>query len=46
MTMEDWLPTIMAQLGQPELKAQLLEVIESATRPTGCISTATTRARS
>jgi PAS domain-containing protein len=25
MTMEDWLPTIMAQLGQPELKEQLLE---------------------
>jgi arylsulfatase len=24
MTMEDWLPTIMAQLGQPELKEQLL----------------------
>jgi arylsulfatase len=24
MTMEDWLPTIMAQLGQPDLKEQLL----------------------
>jgi arylsulfatase len=28
MTMEDWLPTIMAQLGQPELKEQLLDGLE------------------
>ncbi|WP_226581387.1 arylsulfatase [Acuticoccus sediminis] len=25
MSMEDWIPTIMSQLGQPELKEQLLE---------------------
>jgi arylsulfatase len=28
MTMEDWVPTIMAQLGQPDLKERLLEGTE------------------
>jgi arylsulfatase len=28
MSMEDWIPTIMAQLGQPDLKEQLLEGLD------------------
>lgn len=28
MTMEDWVPTIMAQLGQPDLKEQLLDGLQ------------------
>ncbi|MFV0291926.1 MAG: arylsulfatase [Paracoccus sp. (in: a-proteobacteria)] len=32
MTMEDWMPTIMAQLGQPELKQKLLEGLDIGNR--------------
>jgi arylsulfatase A-like enzyme len=32
MTMEDWLPTIMAQLGEPDLKAKLLKTHRAGDR--------------
>ena len=32
MTMEDWLPTIMAQVGQPDLKTKLLTSYKAGTR--------------
>jgi arylsulfatase A-like enzyme len=32
MTMEDWLPTIMAELGQPDLKSRLLTSYKSGAR--------------
>ena len=41
----DWLPTFVAAAGEPEIKEKLLRGHQAGTRPSRCISTATTCCR-
>ena len=41
---EDWVPTLMAAAGEPDIKAKLFPATARPERPTRCISTATTSA--